>query len=87
MIYKDMLMNIRVEVMVGYIFAELPTWEMVFLKSGTESEVPECLFGSVSSPQYVQQISTQIITKFDNCLRKRLKKVDFGPKLRIRCAG
>ena len=36
----------------GYMFAELPTWEMVNLKSGTESEVPECLFGSVSSPQY-----------------------------------
>ena len=36
----------------AYIFAELPTWEMVFLKSGTESEVPEYLCGSVSSPQY-----------------------------------
>ena len=36
----------------GYIFAELPTWEMVFLKSDTDSEILECLFGSVSSPQY-----------------------------------
>ena len=36
----------------GYIFAERPTWEMVFLTSETESEVPERSFGSVSSPQY-----------------------------------
>ena len=39
-------------VMGGSIFAELPTWEMVFLKSGTESEFPEYLIRSVSSPQY-----------------------------------
>ena len=45
-------MNIPFGVIGGFIFAELPTWEMVFLKSGTESEVPECLIGSISSPQY-----------------------------------
>ena len=39
-------------VMGGYIFAELPTREMVFLKSGAESEVVEYLTGSVSSPQH-----------------------------------
>ena len=36
----------------GYGFAELPNWEGVFLKSGTDSEGPQCLIGSVSSPQY-----------------------------------
>ena len=36
----------------GYIRARLPTQEMVILKSGTESEIPEYLIRSVSSPQY-----------------------------------
>ena len=45
-------MNIPFGVMGGLIFAELPTWEMVSLKSGTESEFPEYLIRSVSSPQY-----------------------------------
>ena len=31
--------------------------------------------------------SAQIITEFDRCLRKKLKKVSLGPKLRIRRAG
>ena len=36
----------------GHRFAELPNWEGVLLKSGTESEVPECSIRSVSSLQY-----------------------------------
>ena len=36
---------------------------------------------------WLRQFSAQIITKFDHFLRKRLKKIDFGPKLRIRGAG
>ena len=38
--------------MVGYVFVELPTQGMVITKSGTESEGLQCLFRSVSSPQY-----------------------------------
>ena len=72
----------------GYIFAELPTWEMVFLKSGTESEVPECLFRSVSSPQYdCSNSQPKPQTNLINFGKQRLKKVDFGPRLRIRGAG
>ena len=56
MIYEDICMNILLGVMGGYIFAELPTQEMVFLKSGTESEVPECLFGSASSESEAPEV-------------------------------
>ena len=67
----------------GYIFAELPTWKMVFLKSGMESEVAECLVGSVSSLQYDSGNSQP--KPEQNLII--LTKVNFGPKLRIRGAG
>ena len=50
--HRDVCMSIRFGVRGGYGFAELPNWEWVFLKSGTDSEAPECLIRSVSSPQH-----------------------------------